>query len=417
MIKKFNLEIITLLGIALWLILFYIFRPTGHEVSDYLHHDLLHFLFSSPVAVGSVYYLRTKIKTGHYPQKSLLSFGVLSLILALGLYFSLPYLFWIFTSIFLIPAYFLLAWLLGKTVGLLTHNFQTGVIAFIISLITSSGLLASLYAFELGTFLINYRSRKIQERAINSGDFQLCQNIFWDKDASFQCQQNVAVKLKKPDLCLKTKDPGYCISWVAISNNDTSVCFKIDEYLQTNLTNNSLAEKGLIAEKEKCIMHTIDSWSGDISPCNTIQTIEWRDRCLSNFAVTHKDRSACQLISSLEEKRLCLQRVPKKDIEEKEIKTYTDPEESIKVQKGEKFQTALGSNPTTGYRWEFETNTNLISLIDQRFKPESELIGAGGVETFTFSALNTGETEIIFSYKRPWEEKVIDGRVFKIKIS
>lgn len=99
-----------------------------------------------------------------------------------------------------------------------------------------------------------------------------------------------------------------------------------------------------------------------------------------------------------------------------ETKTYADPSVTIKVQREENFQIALASNPTTGYGWEFETNPNLISLINQTFKPESDLIGAGGTETFKFSALNEGEAKIVFSYKRSWEEEVIEKKVFQVKI-
>lgn len=99
-----------------------------------------------------------------------------------------------------------------------------------------------------------------------------------------------------------------------------------------------------------------------------------------------------------------------------ETKTYADPNVTIEVQRGEKFQIALESNPTTGYEWEFETDPNLISLINQTFKPESDLIGAGGTETFKFSALNEGEAKIVFSYKRSWEKEVIEKKVFQVKI-
>lgn len=99
-----------------------------------------------------------------------------------------------------------------------------------------------------------------------------------------------------------------------------------------------------------------------------------------------------------------------------ETKTYTDVDKLIEVQKGEKFQIALGSNPTTGYQWRLESYTNLYSFIDKKFTSESDLMGAGGVETFRFSALNSGETEIVFTYHRPWEEKEIEEKVFKIKI-
>lgn len=99
-----------------------------------------------------------------------------------------------------------------------------------------------------------------------------------------------------------------------------------------------------------------------------------------------------------------------------EVKTYTNPDKVIEVQKGQEFQIALGSNPTTGYTWRVDFATNLISLIDKKFRPTSKLFGAPGTETFTFSTLNKGETEIVFSYLRPWEKEMIEKKVFQVKI-
>lgn len=105
-----------------------------------------------------------------------------------------------------------------------------------------------------------------------------------------------------------------------------------------------------------------------------------------------------------------------KTLKEEGIKSHTDPDQLIEVLGGEKFQISLGSNPTTGYRWGVETDTNLVTPIKQEFRPESDLLGAGGTEIFEFSASSSGETEIKFFYHRPWEEEPIETRMFKIKV-
>lgn len=98
------------------------------------------------------------------------------------------------------------------------------------------------------------------------------------------------------------------------------------------------------------------------------------------------------------------------------LETYTDLDQVIEVQKGEKFQINLESNPTTGYRWDFDIEADFLLLVEQEFEPESDLIGAGGTETFQFSASTRGETKIRFFYHRPWEEQSIKEKIFKVKV-
>jgi predicted secreted protein len=75
--------------------------------------------------------------------------------------------------------------------------------------------------------------------------------------------------------------------------------------------------------------------------------------------------------------------------------------ETIRAKKGDKFSIGLASNPTTGYHWELEFNSNYIQLIDREYRlHKTGLIGGGGEEIFEFLALEAGKTGITFSYLR-----------------
>ncbi len=103
--------------------------------------------------------------------------------------------------------------------------------------------------------------------------------------------------------------------------------------------------------------------------------------------------------------------------------TFDDKGKSFELEKGERINIKLESNPTTGYEWILsgETDTSVVSLFDSKFvqtEKEEELVGAGGYEIFTFKAENSGQTEIILTYKRSWEEEELKEEfLFKINIT
>ncbi len=97
---------------------------------------------------------------------------------------------------------------------------------------------------------------------------------------------------------------------------------------------------------------------------------------------------------------------------------FMSPEDTIKTKKGDAFSIYLESNPTTGYSWQSQFDSSYVQLIDSSYTPsQPNLIGGGGKEAFEFLALQSGETEITFSYMRPWESQPpLETRVFKIII-
>ncbi len=86
---------------------------------------------------------------------------------------------------------------------------------------------------------------------------------------------------------------------------------------------------------------------------------------------------------------------------------------------GGEFSITLDSNATTGYMWMYEVDTSYIEPVSSDYiAPEStELVGVGGQQVFTFRALQEGETEVSFSYLRPWESvQPIDQKTYVVRI-
>ena len=74
----------------------------------------------------------------------------------------------------------------------------------------------------------------------------------------------------------------------------------------------------------------------------------------------------------------------------------------------EKVVIELQGNPTTGYSWEYTMSPeNVIREVSNEYiadKTETNVVGSGGKFVFTFEAVTQGETTLVFSYRRPWED-------------
>ncbi len=86
---------------------------------------------------------------------------------------------------------------------------------------------------------------------------------------------------------------------------------------------------------------------------------------------------------------------------------------------GQILVVSLESNPTTGYSWGVaEIDDEILQQEGEvEYKSESDLVGAGGVETFRFKALAVGEGELKLIYRRPWEEGIEPIEVFSIGVN
>lgn len=105
-------------------------------------------------------------------------------------------------------------------------------------------------------------------------------------------------------------------------------------------------------------------------------------------------------------------------------KTFTSANdgESINLKLNETIKIKLDSNPTTGYSWNLsdKTSTATISQLSSDYKTSSsdkEVVGAGGYDTITFKAIAKGNTTIILTYNKSWEEEVEPIETFKLNVT
>lgn len=92
----------------------------------------------------------------------------------------------------------------------------------------------------------------------------------------------------------------------------------------------------------------------------------------------------------------------------------TDPTQLITVKAGETFDIMLPSNSSTGYRWQFvgELDTGVIQLVGQDYIAQQPVIpGSGGMDVWTFQAVNAGDTTVELGYYPPSNDAVPDETV------
>ena len=85
--------------------------------------------------------------------------------------------------------------------------------------------------------------------------------------------------------------------------------------------------------------------------------------------------------------------------------TKDDSGKSVEVPQGASLQITLEANPTTGYTWEVASgDENVLKLAGEpAYQAESDLMGAPGMMTLTFTAVAPGTTDLKLVYHQPWE--------------
>ena len=98
----------------------------------------------------------------------------------------------------------------------------------------------------------------------------------------------------------------------------------------------------------------------------------------------------------------------------------TDPTQLLAVKAGETFEIVLPSNTSTGYHWEIlpELDVNIVEFVEQDYIPEEPVMpGSGGMDVWTFRAVNAGVTTIVLGYYPPGNDADPDESVtFSIRV-
>jgi inhibitor of cysteine peptidase len=79
----------------------------------------------------------------------------------------------------------------------------------------------------------------------------------------------------------------------------------------------------------------------------------------------------------------------------------------IRVPQGKVIVIALDANPTTGFSWRLAgiSDKNVLEFIKKEFiAAEGKMLGAGGVEKWSFNTLKSGQAVIVLEYVRAWEK-------------
>jgi inhibitor of cysteine peptidase len=101
------------------------------------------------------------------------------------------------------------------------------------------------------------------------------------------------------------------------------------------------------------------------------------------------------------------------------VLTAKDNGSQAELEQGQALLVTLESNPTTGYRWEVSGSVEpaLRQIGEAEFQPQSDLVGAPGVETLRFEAVGPGELTLKLVYHRPWEKGVEPLETFSVYVS
>ncbi len=84
---------------------------------------------------------------------------------------------------------------------------------------------------------------------------------------------------------------------------------------------------------------------------------------------------------------------------------------------GDILEVSLPGNPTTGYVWEAAVPALLRQKGDAVHRSDSQLIGAGGITSFTFTATAAGDGILDLAWRRPWEKDAPPAKACRIRLS
>ncbi len=101
--------------------------------------------------------------------------------------------------------------------------------------------------------------------------------------------------------------------------------------------------------------------------------------------------------------------------------TRDDNGKTLKVKVGDVIRVKLKSNRTTGYSWALtgKTDAKVLKSGEVEYKVDEHpagMVGVGGNDFCSFTALAPGKTDISLGYARPWEKDKEPAQAFKLTV-
>jgi inhibitor of cysteine peptidase len=101
--------------------------------------------------------------------------------------------------------------------------------------------------------------------------------------------------------------------------------------------------------------------------------------------------------------------------------TKDDNGKTLKIKVGDVIRVKLKSNRTTGYSWALngKTDEKVLKSGEVEYKVDEHpagMVGVGGNDFCTFTAIAAGKTEIALGYARPWEKDKDPAQSFKLTV-
>lgn len=98
--------------------------------------------------------------------------------------------------------------------------------------------------------------------------------------------------------------------------------------------------------------------------------------------------------------------------------TEADFGSRLELQIGSRLEIVLGGNPTAGYQWEGSSwDEAVLRLLDEpTYTQYSRNVGSGGEFTFTFGAIDVGQTEVELIYRRPFARRGEPLKTFQVTV-
>jgi len=102
--------------------------------------------------------------------------------------------------------------------------------------------------------------------------------------------------------------------------------------------------------------------------------------------------------------------------------TREDNGKTLKVKVGDVVSVKLKANRTTGYSWALASgklDEKILKSDGNEYKVDEHpagMVGVGGNDVWTFTAVAAGKTEIVLGYARPWEKDKEPAEAFKLTV-